>query len=392
VGKRASVWLVVIGVAVISYGVFESRVPDIRLPEAPPPDRPAPADPAPRPDFAAIRAAEALADPLARCRGVPQPHGWHWPAATIDAFCADAVIPVMQYAAADAGKFDARLELLTDAYFAGKLAEGVYWATYTRNFADSGAAVARLVDAWLRQSPGSSHAHTASALHHAGQASAHRGVLPLDEMPQTDRDRMLAEAELATRAARRAIEHDPRSLPAYKALLTVARLRGDRELAQTAARDALAMRPDSYYLREEMMLAATPDWGGSQQQLDAIATQAQAHAAANPRLVALLATAAGHEAMLRWRDARYPQAVRLYEAALAHGPDLRYLEQAHDALLRTGDRVRAVEVMSQILRLRPGVSDARAARAEQLLQLKETEWAQAEFEAMSATGPAPEKH
>jgi predicted Zn-dependent protease len=127
-------------------------------------------------------------------------------------------------------------------------------------------------------------------------------------------------------------------------------------------------------------------WGGSQQELDVIARDAQAHAAGNPRLVALLATAGGYEGMMRWRDDDDRQAVRLYEAALAHGPDDMYLDQARRALANIGDRVRAIEVMSQLTRFDFGNSWVRVERAKALVALKEHEWALAEFEAMAAAG------
>lgn len=338
-----------------------------------------------------LREADAVADPLQRCIGMPLPAEWKWSPALIEAFCADATTPrppshsVWHRIRAKKGdELDAHYEELTDNYYANRIPEGTYWFDFVNKFSYQDSGTTEAIDAWLSQVPHSAHAHTAAAIHHASVAWGHRGVAFYHQIPPENIRKMKAEVVLAEKAAQRAIEIDPRSLPAYAVLVDVARIGGSDEAADRAFEAGLRQRPDSYRLRLARMSTLEPKWGGSQPELDALAEQAQKYAASNPRLTALLTDAKANRALEACPEdgLACPEAAEQYFLAFEHGPSWQHARWASATLADNAMWPLVVEVTTQTLRFEPSDAAARYQRAKALVELKQDDWALAEYKRM----------
>jgi Tfp pilus assembly protein PilF len=392
--QKAGVVLVLTGVAIGAAGTWIATRPV----QPGRPERPIIPAPLAAPELGVaahlqrLREADAIADPMQRCVGMPLPAEWKWPPAMIEAFCADHTTPrsssqaVWNQIRDDKGaELDTHYEELTDNYYADRIPEGTYWLDFYDKFSYQDSGTTEAIDAWLAQSPHSAHAHAAAAIHHASVAWGYRGSAFYKDIPPENIAKMKAEVALAEKASQQAIEVDPRSLPAYAVLVDVAMIGGSAEAAAQAFEAGLRQRPDSYHLRLKRMLARQPKWGGSQAELDALAEQAQRYAASNPRLPALLTEAKANRAYEACpEDGQACAGAEQYFLAFEHGPSWQHFGWAVDTLQDNSLWMRSVEVATQELRFEPENTQARRNRARALVNLKQDEWALAEYERMLA--------
>lgn len=380
-----AVGAIVIGAALVSVPFLQRDVG----PESPVPRRVPPAMPgaeAGKLDY--IRKADAIADPIERCKAYPPPSGFDWPRATTDALCVDLLTPRLPWARirqwildGEGESLDSYFDGLVEGYGKGTVPEGVLWYAYGRNFENTGAEFRSLIDQWMAQRPESAHAQLALAGHHLANAWGYRGQKLASEIPDDDVARMREEIEQAVAAAQRAVAMDARLLPAYTIAARLDPLGADDDVADRMAEAGLAERPDSYYLRDALMFRARPDWGGSFDALDAIAEDGMAHADANPRMPILKAFAQASRGFAEHREERHELAAPLFDEALAIAPDVVHLWWGASSQAHAGNAARAVEYRSQTLRFFPGGAQAINWRAEQLIKLGQRDWALAELEA-----------
>jgi tetratricopeptide (TPR) repeat protein len=336
-----------------------------------------------------IRKAEAIVDPLERCKAYPAPTGFEWPRELTDALCTDLLSPRLTTRQAEAWiedgeaeELDRYLDSLVDGYFKGTVPEGVLWLAYSSKFEVGGAETRSLLDQWVTQRPDSGHAQLALASHHLTEAWGFRGSKFYDDMPQADQLRMQEEVDAAVAAAELAIKLEPRLIPAYAIAMRVSQIGGDDDIAARMSKDGLAVKPDSYLLRDASMFPL--HWGGSPRKLDAIAADGMRHIASNPRMPLLTAFAKATRALAEHREGRHKEAVPLFEAALAIAPDRDHLYWGSYSQSQAGDPARAVEYLSQVIRFAPRHSNAITSRARHLVKLGQTNWALADLERLVA--------
>lgn len=348
--------------------------------------------------LAAITEAERIGDPMQRCLAFPVPRGYRWPKAFVDAFCADALSSTLSWReienAIDEGKaaqLDARLDALADGYFNHRVPEGVFHQAYVGNFRSSSAALDRVVEHWLDQVPNSAHALAARGISAVARASQSRGEDTTDNTPVRDLDKMRAALANARRDLEQALATNPRIVPAYVALLKVARLGGDDTLAQRTLDAALRVDPSGYFARAEFITGLEPRWGGSFEAMDRFADSVASQVAENPRLAVLRTTALAARGLPFYWDKDYRTALQHFERGLTEAADLFYLDVARYAAGQAGDDARAVELISQYLRFAPSEARMLGDRAFHLERLGRDEWAQADYAKALRTNPRSPK-
>ena len=176
------------------------------------------------------------------------------------------------------------------------------------------------VEAWAQQRSDSWIAQLGLGRHYVSEAWRHRGSSSASRTSDKQFAAMRSLCESADRALGRALELRPKLAVAWELKLGCARATSDAALREQALREALAIQPLLFRVREIHMLNATRRWGGSYAELERLAGEAQAFADTNPRLVLLL----GLSDWDRGRDAK-SCAIEPFDAALGHGPYWRAL-------------------------------------------------------------------
>ena len=345
--------------------------------------------------LAPIMAAVRIGDPLERCLAYPTPRGYRWPRSAIEAFCLDEFTPSLAWNsmkdAIESGKaadIDSQLDAAIDAYLAGKLPEGALDHAYRDNFLQSSALLDRLIARWMEDVPGSAHALAARGMHELAAAWEVRGEDSVGNTPERDLASMTRSSDLAQGDLEKAIALNPRILPAYGALIHVARLRGRTSVADSSLQGALKLSPAAFYPRAERMVMYEPRWGGSFEQMDKFAADAMPYTANNPRMVNLKAMALAARGLPPHLAHDYKSSVPAFESGLAEGPVIFCLRIAQfDVVSLNDDRVRAVELLSQILRFAPNDLQSRSDRSHYLATLGREEWAVSDLEAVLRIDP-----
>lgn len=334
--------------------------------------------------LASAMAAEAMADPLQRCLAYPDPPGSHWSRAAVEAYCryrtqpflgADEAKALIAHGHAD--ELDRRLADALHRQQTEPASLGLLDHIYLNDFDNGSPELRTNLDEWKRQSPQSAFAFAASGMAYVDAAGDARGSdwiskTPAAKIAEMERLLALARADLKT-----AIRLDATVTPTYQSLVDAARMNGDDEDSDEAARAGLKATPYDYALFAQLMASAQPKWGGSMDAMRDVAATAQARAKFNPLLELVLVepdayaygicgcggdTPATHVAYTRVLD-RIAATSTLSEAG-NHASDtgqvafgLVYLSEA----LRfkpemLGDRMKRIEILTG-LRLRPDLRD-----------------------------------
>lgn len=342
----------------------------------------------------AIREADRIADPMERCVAIPPPPNVNWSKAEIEAFCADELTPSLPWdefkdAIDDdrVAEIDERFDALVDGYFSGRVPEGALRHAYHDNFWGSSTERKRLIDHWLDKAPGSAHALAARGMWWLANAEQARGEKLIRETPEKDITRMENALGKAKRDLTKAIETNPRIMPAYAALIFATKFDHDDALADSMMQKAIAVSPENFYPRAALAYAKRPQWGGSYETMDRIAAEAEPYVAKNPRLVNLKTIAVGERGMPPYWSKNYAEALRQFDKGLAYGPEWFYLDTARYAAMSSGDNVHAIELLSQMLRFSPWAAEQRRERARLLSKIGRADWAQEDLDVVLRVMP-----
>lgn len=330
---------------------------------------------------AAMRKADAIADPLQRCLAYPDLPGNTWPAGVAKARCTMFLTPV-RYSLGDiekllaqpkgAATLDAAFATLLEQHFsvpAQREQISIALAVFKDADRDRAERVAR---AWVSAVPDSAYAHAA-----LGHVLARRGwdARGTKYASDTSADALGRMSDYFVKAAMEygaALNANPRLLPACVGLMAIGRQSSDA-LRVDATQRCLAADPASFYVIDEMMNAAEPRWGGSDEAMRKVAAYALEKAAQNPVLV-LFASDDTYYRIDRMQDGDEAALAELVPAALKV-PNAAYLRTVGGAYLRKGDDWHALAYLSQALRFSPAYAQETRFRAYALYRLGEIAWA-----------------
>jgi tetratricopeptide (TPR) repeat protein len=330
-----------------------------------------------------------------QCVTNPIPVGFHWSRETMEAFCADEFTPAaLSYDefrklinARKTHELDARFDSILEDYFAGKLPEGTARYVYEK-FGRDDKELQDLVESWLAQSPKSAHARAARGIIHLERGATVRGTKFIRDTPPENLLKMHEEVSLAKADLGSAIKLEPRILYAYESLIYAARLTGDRELGDQMLADALRIDPKNFYVRSAYSAFSQPRWGGSEEAMLKVATDAEPWLEENPRLVNLRALALAHRGFEDFANESRAAALRHYELGLAEGPVGYDLYTAGTVAAKLNQHEHAIELYDQALRFSPYYVDARRHRARAHIALKMYEEAEADLDVVLEVEPA----
>ncbi|UXI69266.1 tetratricopeptide repeat protein [Tahibacter amnicola] len=337
-------------------------------------------------------------DDLKRCRETPDPVDAVWPKATVADLCRYYMEPVLTRdearALLDTGRadqLDATFETYLTAHFSDTGRHGILLRAYAEIFSKHDDAVADIVRRWRDARPQSAYALTAEGYMLVSRAGAERGE---DTIAATSPEAIatmsatLAEARTVLHAA---IHGNRRLLPAYSALMKMARMGSDGALLEQIARQALSIDPTDANIYKRLMIASEPRWGGSEAKMQAVADAAMAHVEKVPMNSLLSTHALNYQAYMHYVQGDARKALALYETALRRQPDPLALKYAADVAMAVGKYAQAVEWQTQALRFFPDDTEILGQRASVLTHLKRLDWALRDATRMAALMPGSSK-
>jgi hypothetical protein len=338
--------------------------------------------------LAAARRAEAIDDPLKRCIAYPNPPGSHWASATTRAYCVYRLQKIMAYdevvrliESGRADELDAYLAQVLDEQMTKPEAAGRLDRFYFAYFMDATEKNRALVDSWKRQSPTSAFAYAASGRLYVSAAGQARGTDVISKTPSDSLEEMERRLDWAAAELEKAASLNPRVTPVYPAMIDVARYRGDTAYARKAFTSSLEIQPSNYAVRAQMLIMAEPKWGGSLEEMNQIAQDAQAYTKENGLLPMLLPMAGIYDANLAANTGAALPDPAPYRKALDQVP----MGGAFDDIAGAAEWRRwhglAAVYRSEQLRFTP-IEPARLRRIRDLIALDQRPWALEELKAV----------
>jgi tetratricopeptide (TPR) repeat protein len=189
------------------------------------------------------------------------------------------------------------------------------------SFATDDTRVADLVATWLKQRPDSFAAHRAMANYYSWRGWHTRGPAVASMTPPErfeEMRRFFAESRDESRAA---LKIKPNLSIAFAVLIGEARGEGDRELVRDLQAESLQQVPASFVVREEVMEALYPRWGGSRELMAEFARQSQSLSDRNPCMRWLLGFVDSDEGETLCLHGEYDRSIAALSEAIRKGGD-----------------------------------------------------------------------
>lgn len=296
-----------------------------------------------------VRAAERIEDPLQRCLAFPDLPGNRWPAGHAAAHCrhhhAHARLSLAEIAGfvdrGDLRGLHAWLDASQQRHFdAQELGEDIH-DIFNYGVFDPSPESDRVTAQWLKAAPESAYAHLARGSFLSRSAWRARGNRFAAETPDASMQRMSALVEQAIPYYEKALQLDPRLMPAYTALADLGMMDSRDALKESAFERADAIDPACVELANVRMRAMSPRWGGSYEQLLAHAKKLSSHVARKPHLaVHVAAPFADRADRLDAADQYDGETREVLAVALAAGSDEDTLRTAANFALNSTDAKR----------------------------------------------------
>lgn len=292
------------------------------------------------------RAAEQIKDPLQRCLAFPDLPGNRWPPGHAAAHChhhhAHARLSLAEIAAfvdrGDLSGLEARLDASQRRHFdATESGEDIH-DVFNYGLFDPSPEADRVTSKWLERAPESAYANLARGSYLHRSAWKARGARFSAYTPKASMRRMSELMEQAIPYVERALQLDPKLMPAYTALVEIGMADSRPELMERAFERGNAVDPACVEMANVRMRALSPRWGGSYEQMLAYAAELLPHVARKPQLAMHLAAPFADRAdRLDAADDYGAEMRQVLSVALGSGSDEDTLRSAANLALNSTD-------------------------------------------------------
>lgn len=311
----------------------------------------------------AVREADRIDDPLARCLAFPDLPDQQWPAGHAEALCRYTFAEVMSLADVEAlierGELDGlddKVEALLQAHFSkNDFSEDIH--AFYRKFESSGVEADRVSARWLSSAPKSPYAMLARGMYLREQAWKARGD---DWASETSSDRMRRKSGIFAEAVpllREAYKREPKLMPAYAALLNLGVIESRDDWISEAIHAGTKHDAGCYALMYQRMFSMKPRWGGSYEAMLAYANEIAPEIHRRPLLAvsqALPFADRGDFLLVKGQYTR--EAIEVLDSAVAAGAEAEAFYDAADVALNRSeaavDEWKALAMLLQETRFR----------------------------------------
>lgn len=179
--------------------------------------------------------------------------------------------------------------------------------------------IASKLNDWVTAAPNSYAALVARATCEIAVAQRLRGTGPGEDVPKETQAAVDKDLQAAVRDANEAIKIHPNLAPAYALRIKAARIDGTSDQMARAKGDAMSIVPASFAVREQIMYALRPRWGGTRQEMQQLADSSQYYAEQNPAMHFLKGWVALDEGDDLADSGKWQEAIEKYTQALQLG-------------------------------------------------------------------------
>ncbi|MFL6658023.1 MAG: TonB family protein [Massilia sp.] len=337
--------------------------------------------------------ADALTDPLARCLAFPDFPGNRWPAGLAQAACHlhfDPAISLAQVSGLIERGAMPELEALFRRDFARHFAKDDFSEIIHRDLGqfDASELAGRTSAAWLAKAPSSPFAHAARGAHLAALAWQARGAASATPMSKEQAARTTVLVQQAWAAYAKALDLEPRLIPALVGMEDLATLTNSPKDGDAAFARADAIDPACHALGKQHMLTRAPRLGGSFAAMDVYRQRLAPLAAARPLVALNLVLPAQEQGddLAEALEHRKAAGVLAEAAQTAPYPDL-FESLGLSRIASKGDPVDSLVVLLSAYRYADESVNAAQARAGLMVRNGETSWAVSSFRRAHALQP-----
>lgn len=329
-----------------------------------------------------IQAAERITDLRERCLAYPNAPWLQWPAKTVAAFCEPLAKPRLSAAEMIAALDDGRAAPLDEAfqaYFDENFTPPQKHTALTNAirsaFYNTEPDTERIVQKWTTLAPKSAFALLSRGYYYLSAAQEARGTEFFRETPNENIQSMHAFSEKAYSDFTEALSINPRLISAYSGIIKVAQLVSDHALVERSAQAGLELDPADSRIYLDWASASEPRWGGSMQQLIAIAELARRHLDENPILSLVVMKPAGYPGIAFENRGNYGPALQIFEKVVADAPSGDFLNRAGTVAKAIKQNDKALWYLSQARRFKGEDLNDLSIRAHLLATLGHADWA-----------------
>jgi tetratricopeptide (TPR) repeat protein len=226
-----------------------------------------------------------------------------------------------------------------------------------------------LLDAWVKESPGSFAPHAARGVYFRAAGMARRGTAWAKDTSQEQLAGMRQFIDRATPELARALELRPRLMAANRQQILTGQLERGKKSLRPFVDAAIAACPACFQIRAVYLFSITPRWGGSHEAMKAFAEEAQPELSKNPRLALLKGYADMDRCEQLHLDKRLDEALGACNEALKAGLDWYFLYDEGRVLAAQEKPAEALAAFNRALEIRPQAVDVLTARARALVAL-----------------------
>lgn len=151
-------------------------------------------------------------------------------------------------------------------------------------FSSTGLSIERLIEEWVTTTPDDYQPYLARAMYNRSKGWDARGGKWASETEKKRFDEMNAYFKRASDDLAVVLEKNKQVIVSYYALINMMRTTADNKGILQVLQAAIAVNPNTYYVRRMAMYSLTPRWGGSFELMQAIAAEAKQHSTNNPHL------------------------------------------------------------------------------------------------------------
>ncbi|QYF94319.1 TonB family protein [Massilia sp. PAMC28688] len=331
--------------------------------------------------LAKARLADAIADPLQRCLAFPDHPDSKAAPEVVKAYCHYKFEPSISLATVqehlDTGTLD-KLEQLFRRNLERHFSSKDFSEVIHRDLGafDGGAQAGRIAAQWLARAPDSAFALAASGIHTVQRASDARGFDTIDNTKAENYRQMVELVGQSYVLLRRALELEPRMMPAHAAMLLGARMSSDAWVEKEIILSAQLADAGCFDVAGQVSVGLKPRWSGSHDAMREHASQLQLLSGARPLLISMKARAAEDKIDYPNSDKQYADTIALLKPYALEFPSTRVLAPLTNAMVYLpADRWETLATSLTLSRFEPVSEHATRERARILLNIGEAVWA-----------------
>jgi tetratricopeptide (TPR) repeat protein len=334
--------------------------------------------------LARAEAADEIADPLQRCLAFPDLPGAQWPAGLARRHCELRYGPRLTLARMrellDRGAL-AELDALFAADLERHVAQGEFSEAIHRDFDDMQADYdsGRFTQRWVEAAPKSPYALAMRGAYYQEMGGAARGGKWAKDTPAENMARMREFDVLAIDHYQRALELEPRLMPAWVGLINLSRRDSDEGLERRAIKAARKLDPGCVSVVRTQMFNLQPRWGGSWAQMLALAEELAPMVAERPLVALATVQPAIDVSDVLLRDKDHAKVIEVLKLAVLQSTDAEAHENLAQALQVTDAAATRWQALAHYLtagRFAEGTAWTNRERGRLLLQAGRAPWAQ----------------